>query len=123
MDIPEDLRVAADPDDLTELFGNLLDNGCKWARATITVEARQNDDKARIQILDDGPGAPEAALASLVDRGVRLDESVPGTGLGLAIARDIATACQGAMTVSNRPGGGFCATVELPTSSKSIRDA
>jgi signal transduction histidine kinase len=54
---------------------------------------------------------------------VRLDESVPGTGLGLAIARDIATASHGALTVSNRPGGGFCATVELPVPAKSARDA
>lgn len=123
LDIPAELRVAADPDDLTELFGSLLDNACKWARSTIAVQATNEGPKARIAVLDDGPGAPDAALASLADRGVRLDESVPGTGLGLAIARDIATACHGALSVSNRPEGGFCAMVELPTSSKSVRDA
>jgi signal transduction histidine kinase len=128
LDIPKELRVAADPEDLTELFGSLLDNACKWARAEVRIEARQEGGKARIQVLDDGPGAPEAALASLIDRGVRLDETVPGTGLGLAIARDIAAACHGTLTVSNRPDGGFCAAVELPVPSipapaKSVRDA
>jgi signal transduction histidine kinase len=46
---------------------------------------------------------------------VRLDESVPGSGLGLAIARDIALACNGELQVSNRPGGGFAVTVQLPS--------
>ena len=41
-------------------------------------------------IEDDGPGIPEQARAQVLERGARLDESVPGSGLGLAIARDIA---------------------------------
>ncbi len=125
LDIPQGVRVAADPDDLTELFGSLLDNACKWARSTIAVEAAVAGSTVFIMVLDDGPGAPEAALESLVDRGVRLDESVPGTGLGLAIARDIATACHGALTISNRAEGGFCVLVQIPVSvpAKSSCDA
>jgi len=117
LDIPADLRVAADPEDLTELFGSLLDNACKWARGEIRVTAASGAP-ARIEVLDDGPGAPEAALASLTGRGVRLDESVPGSGLGLAIARDIALACKGELQISNRPGGGFAVTVLLPSQPK-----
>lgn len=123
LNIPEGLRVAADPEDLTELFGSLLDNACKWGRAEVQIEAVVEDGAARITVLDDGPGAPEAALASLTDRGVRLDESVPGTGLGLAIARDIALACDGDLQLSNRPGGGFSAMAELPTQPRSAHDA
>lgn len=121
--VPDGLRVAGDPEDLTELFGSLLDNACKWSRSEVRIEAVADGAVARVTVLDDGPGAPEAALASLTDRGVRLDESVPGNGLGLAIARDIAAACGGDLHVSNRPGGGFSVTVELPTQPKSTRHA
>ncbi|MFO1248355.1 MAG: HAMP domain-containing sensor histidine kinase [Alphaproteobacteria bacterium] len=122
LEIPSSLRVAADPEDLTELFGSLLDNACKWARKEIRIIAAE-DDVAQIEILDDGPGAPEAALTSLTARGVRLDQSMPGSGLGLAIARDIAMACGGDLQVSNRPGGGFAVKVTLPTHPKSVPHA
>ncbi len=117
--IPADLSIAADPEDMTELFGSLLDNACKWARTEIRMEAQASDAGVCIRVLDDGAGAPEAALASLADRGVRLDENVPGTGLGLAIARDIATAYRGSLAVRNRPGGGFAAILEFPSPQRS----
>jgi signal transduction histidine kinase len=55
----------------------------------------------------------------LTGRGVRLDQKVPGTGLGLAIAQDIAEACGGSLTFSNRSEGGFAAVAELPSQKKS----
>jgi signal transduction histidine kinase len=118
--VPEGLAAAVDGQDLTELLGNLLDNACKWARGAVRVEACKRGDTAVIVVLDDGAGAPQEALASLADRGVRLDRSVPGHGLGLAIASDIAAACHGALHVSNRPGGGFAAQVELPCQQRNI---
>jgi len=121
--VPESLPVAADAEDLTELLGNLLDNAVKWARTAIRIEAEAAGPMAVIRVLDDGPGVPESALASLAGRGVRLDEGVPGHGLGLAIARDIATACHGALTVSNREGGGFAVRIELPTQQRSMAHA
>lgn len=117
--IPDDLGVAADIEDLTELFGNLLENAGKWARSDVCVKAAVHGGKVRIQVLDDGTGVPDEALASLAGRGVRLDENMPGHGLGLAIARDIAMACGGTLLVSNRTGGGFVVTVELPGQQKS----
>lgn len=112
--VPADLRVAAGMEDLTELLGNLLDNAAKWAHSAVHIAAEVAADMAVIHVLDDGPGAPHDALATLADRGVRLDQAVPGQGLGLAIARDIADGCHGSLTVSNRPGGGFAARIELP---------
>lgn len=114
IDIPGDLIISANAEDMTELFGSLLDNACNWALSEVRLEGQSSDAGIIIRVLDDGSGVPEAALASLADRGVRLDESVPGTGLGLAIARDIATAYQGSLAVRNRPGGGFAAILEFP---------
>jgi signal transduction histidine kinase len=119
LDIPADLTLSADTEDMTELFGSLLDNACKWARSEVRMEAQVSDAGICIRVLDDGSGVPEAALASLADRGVRLDESVPGSGLGLAIARDIVTAYRGSLVVRNRTGGGFAVILEFPPAQRS----
>lgn len=119
VDIPPGITLMADPEDMTELFGSLLDNACKWARSEVRMDAQMSDAGVCIRVLDDGNGVPDDALASLADRGVRLDESMPGTGLGLAIARDIAAAYGGSLAVRNRSGGGFAAILEFPSAQRS----
>lgn len=121
--IPEDLNIAMDAQDVTELLGNLLDNAVKWARTSVCIEAQQSAAGTVIRVLDDGPGVPDSALASLAGRGVRLDEDKPGHGLGLAISRDIAAACGGALSVSNRAGGGFAVHIELPLQQRNLAHA
>jgi signal transduction histidine kinase len=123
VDIDANIQVAADGEDLTELLGNLLENACKWAAAAVTLVAESRTDSVLITVLDDGPGVPGGALTSLTGRGVRLDQKMPGTGLGLAIAQDIAEACGGSLTFSNRPEGGFAAVAELPSQQKSSTHA
>ncbi len=118
-DIPEDLTLTIDVEDLTELLGSLLDNACKWTHSEVRLEAKAEGTGTRIRVLDDGRGVPEAAIASLAGRGVRLDESVAGTGLGLAIARDISAAYQGQLVVRNRRHGGFAAILEFPAPQRS----
>lgn len=113
LDVPENLIVAADSADLTEVIGNLLDNAAKWARSTIRVTAGRDGDAVVLQIRDDGEGIPEEQISALGRRGARLDEQVPGTGLGLAIAKEILDVYEGALDLSNEPEGGLTATVRL----------
>jgi signal transduction histidine kinase len=49
-----------------------------------------------------------------MERGERLDESVPGTGLGLAIVRDIAKLYHGSLALDASPLGGLRARLTLP---------
>ena len=84
-------------EDLAELLGNLLDNASKWAATAVSVSVAVND-AVTISVEDDGPGAPEALMNWLGQRGLRLDQKVPGTGQGLAIAMDIAKAYGGSLT-------------------------
>ncbi len=112
--IPGELRRAAEREDMLELFGNLLDNACQWAaqRVSLTVE-----DKAGLvfSVEDDGPGAPEAMLAQLAQRGVRADESLGGHGLGLAIAQEVVEHYGGRIGFERSPLlGGFRVWVSIP---------
>lgn len=83
-----DKPVPVDPEDMLELFGNVLDNACQWAASRVWVSVRQGPGIQAV-VEDDGPGVEEAMIGRLVQPGFRLDESTPGHGLGLAIARDV----------------------------------
>jgi two-component system nitrogen regulation sensor histidine kinase GlnL len=67
---------------------------------------------ARLCVVDNGPGVPDAMLARLF---TPFATSKPhGTGLGLAISRRIVEAHGGRIEVRNRPGAGAEASVFLP---------
>ncbi|GAA5158624.1 hypothetical protein GCM10023321_38670 [Pseudonocardia eucalypti] len=94
------LTVRADPQRLSQVLANLLDNARRYTPedGTITVAVRRGDGRALVTVADTGPGVPEADRERIFDRLVRLDESrgrsggLGGAGLGLAIARGIARA-------------------------------
>jgi signal transduction histidine kinase len=118
---PVGLRFRGEPQDLTDLVGNLLDNAGKWAksRVAVTAEREVSADPSgrayfRVHIDDDGPGLDPAARAQAVQRGRRLDESRPGSGLGLSIVVDLAANYGGALELGESPLGGLRATLRLP---------
>lgn len=115
LQVPAGLNLTADREDMHELFGNLLDNACKWARAQVRVRAIQDAAGLKIAIEDDGPGRDAAELERLNLRGVRIDEdSVPGHGLGLAIAQDVVSHYGGELRLGRSAElGGFLAEVKL----------
>jgi signal transduction histidine kinase len=83
--IPADAVIAMEPGDLLECVGNLLENARKWAKSQIYISWRAGV----LRIEDDGPGVPDDKIASILERGVRLDETVAGSGLGLGIVREM----------------------------------
>ncbi len=115
VEVPEQLVFRGEREDLEELAGNLIDNACKWARQKIRIEAEvPKNGRFVIRIGDDGPGLELDEQARAMQRGERLDESVPGTGLGLAIVRDIANLYGGGFSLGRSKLGGLEATLELP---------
>lgn len=111
---PHELALTADREDMLELFGNLLDNACKWARSKVRVTIR-NAAGIQIEVEDDGPGCPPQQCAQLTQRGLRLDETAAGHGLGLAIVHDILTSYQGHIEFGKSPElGGMQVRVILP---------
>ncbi len=101
----EGVQFAGEAQDLQEMLGNVLDNACQWAHSAVGIRvlpvpgipasaapgAPSNaiHGMCRVEIEDDGPGMPAEQMPRVLQRGVRLDESVPGSGLGLAIVRDL----------------------------------
>lgn len=113
IDIPPGNRLRVDPADLTEAVGALAENAAKHARSRVAISAERDGGRVLVCIRDDGPGVPEADLARLVQRGVRLDESGTGQGFGLAIAAEIAVTVDGELTLANTENG-FEARLILP---------
>jgi signal transduction histidine kinase len=111
---PPHLIMVQDRDDLLELFGNLLDNACKFAREHVQLAITEEAQGWTIKIVDDGAGVTEEQLATLTERGTRFDESVTGTGLGLAICKDICDSYDGDLIFTNLPQGGLEVSVFLP---------
>jgi len=108
------LTYPAEREDMLELFGNLLDNACKWAARKVVLDVVE-DTGLKFNIEDDGPGAPQEKLAQLAERGMRLDESIGGYGLGLAIVHEIVGFYRGEMGFERSPRlGGFRVWVHLP---------
>lgn len=105
------------PHALRRILTNLTDNALKFGgSAELTV---QNTGSAiQLQVLDHGPGIPEAELEHVLQPFYRVETSrnreTGGTGLGLAIAQQLSQALGGRLTLNNRIEGGLCVTVELP---------
>lgn len=88
VNIDPQATFIGDRHDMMELFGNLLDNACKWSDHIVCVTVKQ-DDGLEFIIEDDGPGISLEECAQIENRGIRLDEAGEGFGLGLSIVREI----------------------------------
>jgi two-component system phosphate regulon sensor histidine kinase PhoR len=94
-DVPEDVRVLADHDQLVQVFRNLLENAVKYSPTggTVAVSCRAQRDSIRFAVRDQGPGISGQHQQRIFERFYRVEKhrsSHSGsTGLGLAICRHI----------------------------------
>lgn len=114
--IPERYVFNGDREDMMELFGNLIDNACKWARSRVRLTIADQSGLT-LTVEDDGPGCAPEYREQLSARGMRVDESTTGHGLGLSIVRDIVEYYGGTLVFSQSAAlGGFEVRVTLPGS-------
>jgi signal transduction histidine kinase len=110
-------QVVGDPDELTSVVRNLLENAARHAESEITVALHEDDHDAVLSITDDGPGIPSESFDQIFERFARLDEGrqrdAGGSGLGLAIVHSIVSAHGGRIEVRNVPGARFTVTLPL----------
>jgi signal transduction histidine kinase len=103
---------------------NLIDNAVKYAGSARVAVVMQGE-RVMIDVLDSGPGIPEAQLDHVQEPFVRLEESrsraTGGSGLGIALSRAAAQVHGGELELSNRDGGGLRARLCLPRGEPAAR--
>jgi two-component system sensor histidine kinase PhoQ len=114
LDIDQDASYQADPGDLTEIIGNLLDNAYKYCRQRVLLEVRSLADSIEIVTGDDGPGLSPEIAEAVIERGARADESVPGQGIGLAVVAETVELYRGRLSLRESALGGTEVHVVLP---------
>lgn len=112
--IDPSLTVQADPADIAEALGNVLDNAVRFARKRIEVSADRTLDAVVLIVSDDGPGAAPECYDMMLKRGVRISEATAGSGLGLAISGEILKAYGGGLDLSASRWGGLQVKLWLP---------
>jgi two-component system, OmpR family, phosphate regulon sensor histidine kinase PhoR len=121
------VSVPGDPDQLTQVFHNLIENAVKYGGAgghvgvAISREARDlslRGPAVRIEVSDRGEGIDAIHLPRLTERFYRVDShrsrEKGGTGLGLAIVKHIVNRHRGRFRIDSEKGKGSRFSVILP---------
>jgi two-component system, OmpR family, sensor histidine kinase CpxA len=118
----QDITVLVYPNLLRRAIDNVLRNAIRYAPANTQIELSCNVDliqrEVTIDVLDCGPGVPDAMLADIFTPFFRTapgrETSSGGTGLGLAIASEAVRLHEGTITARNRKTGGLQVTITFP---------
>ena len=108
------MRVGVERDLAERILQPVLENACRYAKTTVSIDLERNGSTVRYAISDDGPGVEEDERERIFEPGVRgAAANGDGSGLGLALARRLAASVDGEIEVdSASPGGRFL--VRLP---------
>lgn len=112
-------HANVDRSGIVRVLNNLIVNGLRHATSEVQVRVEGEGDEARISVLDDGPGIPEAIRHELFRRYVR-HPTAGRLGLGLAIVQRVVERHDGSVEVFNRDeldgegAAGACFVVRLP---------
>ncbi|WP_428409122.1 sensor histidine kinase [Hyphococcus sp.] len=112
-------EVLADPQSLTHVFKNLIENAWKHANPDVKAHAEftciAEDGAAILGVKDNGPGMSQDQIDRLFTPLERIrTDGDDGTGLGLAICRKSLTRMGGDFWVESQPGQGCHFRMRLP---------
>ena len=102
---------------LQQIITVLVQNALNYGRlpgesARVRIRVFQVENRPMIDVLDRGPGSPDAVAVQLFRPFYTTSEH--GTGLGLYIARELCRANQATLEYVAVPGGGSCFRITLP---------
>jgi CheY-like chemotaxis protein len=119
-DVPERVKLRADPDRLTQVMANLLSNAAKFSPrgGKVTVRSSEQNMRMRIEVEDRGPGIPQGFQGRVFEKFAQADSSTSrrfeGTGLGLSITRNLIEAMGGTIGFTTAAGEGTIFYFDLP---------
>ena len=118
---PQPVHLEADPHRLTQVFGNLLNNACKFSDrgGAITVRARTGDGSVAVEVRDTGIGLTKQQVHFIFDLFAQADTSLErphsGLGIGLTLSQRLIELHGGEIRASSEGlGRGSIFTVTLP---------
>lgn len=103
--------INAEPNQLFQLFQNLIDNGLKFIKdrkPLIIVSAEEHDEVWQFSVADNGIGIKEEFREKIFQMFQRLHSQAeyPGTGVGLAICKKIVELHGGRIWIESEAGVG-----------------
>ena len=116
VDVPPSLQVRAEPAEIAEMLGAVLDNAVKFSHpgGVVRLRAQAEGGRAVIEIVDHGDGIAADDLSLVSEPFFQGRHARGGYGLGLAIVRAIAERRGGRISVASAPGQGTAVRVILP---------
>ncbi len=128
---PDPIYIKADPDQLAQVFLNLINNACdsitesrdsgandaseeNSSDGRLTIGTVVEDDNVRIYFKDTGTGMTEDIIKKIFDPFYTTKAEGKGTGLGLSISYGIIENHGGRISVKSEAGKGAVFTVTLP---------
>jgi two-component system, chemotaxis family, CheB/CheR fusion protein len=121
----EPIYLNADRARLAQVFGNLLNNSCKYTRpqGQISLSAKRVDDEVLVTVRDNGAGIPADKLSSIFDMFMQVDRTAErsqgGLGIGLTLVQRLAEMHGGSVEAkSDGEGKGSEFVVRLPVLEK-----
>ena len=120
------LQVLGQPEELEDLFTNLVENAIKYSKpgGTINITLTKEHNFALIQVQDSGIGIAKEDLPNIFEPFYRADKArsasgSEGFGLGLTIAKEIVVNHSGTITAQSELGKGTVFNVKLPINKES----
>jgi len=101
-------NIYADPNDITEIILNLLDNAVKYSKdeKRIRIKTFKKDKHVFLEMKDSGSGIADKDLSLIYEPFFRaenpLNQQTKGTGLGLSLVKEMVNACGGKIEVMSK---------------------
>lgn len=121
MDIPEDITLYADPQQIKQVFLNLIKNSIEAIEGSgqIRIIARMSEEEeVEIKVSDTGKGIPPQVLSRIFDPFFTTKDSKKGYGLGLFVTHHIIKEHGGTINVTSSQGEGTTFIIKLPAKEK-----
>ena len=107
---------------LRQILVNLLGNAVKFThQGAVRLHARWSGGRLFVDVIDTGPGVPEAMRELIFERSQQASEGLArtaeGSGLGLAISRELAAMAGGRVSLADpqpERGAHFVLEIDLP---------
>ena len=118
--------VECAPDQLAQVFINLIDNALSTSASKVLFETSVRDDSANpgnsanprdsicIRVWDDGPGVPEELRSRIFEPFFTTRKEDGGIGLGLCLSRSVIQEHRGLLYLDEGASPGACFVIQLP---------